>query len=233
MISFPSSQSTLWVHLVWTIVLTSWFGYAFSHSIASWSSNREEYLPCSDIATHDLIVVLIRLFFSLCQVVGTYGYAAPEYVDTGHLTVKSDIYSFGVVLYEILSGRRTLERNRPTAEQKLIEWVKQYPVDSNRFRMIIDPRLRNQYSISAARKIAKLADSCLIKSAKDRPTMGHVVEILKQALEESEEASSSENRSSESSASKHAATLNKPPRRAGITDNASRATQSPRQICFS
>lgn len=63
-ISFPSSRSTLWVHLVWTIVLTSWFGYAFSHSIASWSSTREEYLPCSDIATHDLIVVLIRLFFS-------------------------------------------------------------------------------------------------------------------------------------------------------------------------
>ncbi|KAF7139545.1 hypothetical protein RHSIM_Rhsim07G0119900 [Rhododendron simsii] len=165
-------------------------------------------------------------------VVGTYGYAAPEYVDTGHLTVKSDIYSFGVVLYEILTGRRTLERNRPTAEQKLLEWVKQYPVDSNRFSMIIDLRLRNQYSFSAARKIAKLADSCLIKNAKDRPTMGHVVEILKQALEESEEASSSANRSSESSASKRA-TLTKPPHRAGITDNASRATQSPRQICFS
>lgn len=180
-------------------------------------------------------MVLIRLFFFLfflCQVVGTYGYAAPEYVDTGHLTVKSDIYSFGVVLYEILTGRRTLERNRPTAEQKLLEWVKQYPVDSNRFSMIIDLRLRNQYSFSAARKIAKLADSCLIKNAKDRPTMGHVVGILKQALEESEEASSSANRSSESSASKRA-TLTKPPHRAGITDNASRATQSPRQICFS
>ncbi|KAF3948606.1 hypothetical protein CMV_025418 [Castanea mollissima] len=104
-------------------------------------------------------------------VVGTYGYAAPEYVDTGHLTIQSDIWSFGVVLYEILTGRRALERNRPAMEQKLLEWVKQFPADTNKFSMIIDPRLRNQYPIAAARKIAKLADSCLNKNAKDRPTM--------------------------------------------------------------
>ncbi|KAA8522116.1 hypothetical protein F0562_012570 [Nyssa sinensis] len=130
------------------------------------------------------------------HVVGTYGYAAPEYVETGHLTLKSDIWSFGVVLYEILTGRRTVERNRPTMEQKLLEWVKQYPADSKRFIMIMDPRLRNQYSLNAARKIAKLADSCLNKNAKDRPTMSEVVESLKQAIEDSEEGTSSENRSS-------------------------------------
>ncbi|KAI8544428.1 hypothetical protein RHMOL_Rhmol08G0296100 [Rhododendron molle] len=135
------------------------------------------------------------------HVVGTYGYAAPEYVDTGHLTIKSDIYSFGVVLYEVLTGRRTLERLLPPVEQKLIEWVKLYPADSNGFRMIIDPRL-NQYSLSAARKIATLADACLNKNAKDRPTMSQVVEILKQAIEESEGgSSSSEKRSFESSTS--------------------------------
>lgn len=161
-------------------------------------------------------------------VVGTYGYAAPEYVDTGHLTVKSDIYSFGVVLYEILSGRRTLERSRPTPEQKLLEWVKEYPVDSNRFSMIIDSRLRNQYPIRAARKIAKLADSCLVKNAKDRPTMGNVVEILKQVLKESEEGSSSGNMSPDTSTSMLVAS-SKLPHRAGIPDNARRARQLPRR----
>ncbi|KAK7250905.1 hypothetical protein RIF29_33673 [Crotalaria pallida] len=50
------------------------------------------------------------------------GYAAPEYVKTGHLKVQSDIWSFGVVLYEILTGRRVLERKRPHGEQKLLEW---------------------------------------------------------------------------------------------------------------
>ncbi|KAL8053519.1 hypothetical protein ABFX02_05G077100 [Erythranthe guttata] len=123
--------------------------------------------------------------------VGTRGYAAPEYVETGHLTVKSDIWSFGVVLYEILTGRRTLERNLPAGERKLLEWVKQFPADSKRFSMIMDSRLQNQYSPNAARRIAKLADSCLVKNPKDRPTMGQVVEILKQATEESQGGNSS------------------------------------------
>ncbi|CAA3013229.1 probable receptor kinase At5g47070 [Olea europaea subsp. europaea] len=118
--------------------------------------------------------------------IGTRGYAAPEYVETGRLTVKSDIWSFGVVLYEILTGRRTLERNLPTVEQKLLDWVKHFPADSKRFNKIMDPRLQNQYSLTAARRIAKLADSCLNKNAKDRPAMSEVVEILKQAIQDSE-----------------------------------------------
>lgn len=120
-------------------------------------------------------------------VVGTYGYAAPDYIETGHLTTKSDVWSFGVVLYEILTGRRSLERNLPRTEQKLLEWVKQFPPDSKRFGQVMDPRLENQYSSSAARRIAKLADSCLLKSAKDRPKMSQVVETLKQIMQVSED----------------------------------------------
>ncbi|KAF1872798.1 hypothetical protein Lal_00015890 [Lupinus albus] len=134
-------------------------------------------------------------------VVGTQGYAAPEYIETGHLKVQSDMYSFGVVLYEILTGRRSLERNRPTAEQKLLDWVKQYPADTSRFSMIMDPRLRNQYSHGAARKIAKLADSCLKKIPEDRPSMSQIVETLKQALQHSDTSSNSQN-PAESSRSK-------------------------------
>lgn len=78
----------------------------------------------------------------------------------------------------MLTGRRSLERHRPKPEQRLLDWVKQYPVDSRKFGMIMDPRLDNQYSLSAAREIAKLADSCLVKSAKDRPMMSKVVEAL-------------------------------------------------------
>ncbi|KAL6494152.1 hypothetical protein OROGR_032061 [Orobanche gracilis] len=120
---------------------------------------------------------------STAAVVGTYGYAAPDYIETGHLTSKSDVWSFGVVLYEILTGRRSLERERPKSEQNLLDWVKQYPADSRKFCTIVDPRLENLYSLSAARKIAKLADSCLVKSAKDRPMMSKVVETLKQVVE--------------------------------------------------
>ncbi|XP_068636285.1 probable serine/threonine-protein kinase PBL19 isoform X2 [Aristolochia californica] len=119
-------------------------------------------------------------------VVGTYGYAAPDYIETGHLTTKSDVWSFGVVLYEILTGRRSLDRNRPRSEQKLLDWVKQYPANNKKFFMIMDPRLQNQYSQGAARRIAKLADVCLSKVSKDRPKMSEVVEDLRQAIQDSE-----------------------------------------------
>ncbi|XP_022980299.1 probable serine/threonine-protein kinase PBL19 [Cucurbita maxima] len=112
-------------------------------------------------------------------VMGTNGYAAPDYIKTGHLTAKSDVWSLGVVLYEILTGRRSLERHRSRLEQRLVEWVKHFNPDSNRFSLIIDPRLENQYPINAARKVAKLADTCLAKNAKDRPSMAEVVNRLK------------------------------------------------------
>ena len=120
---------------------------------------------------------------------GTFGYAAPDYIQTGHLTAKSDVWSFGVVLYEILTGRRSLERNLPTTEQKLLEWVTQFPADSKRFGLIMDPRLGKQYSLTAARKIAKLADHCLLKNSKDRPMMSQVVESMKEIIQASDEES--------------------------------------------
>ncbi|RWW39791.1 hypothetical protein BHE74_00054842 [Ensete ventricosum] len=116
-------------------------------------------------------------------VMGTYGYAAPDYVETGHLTAKSDVWSFGVVLYEILTGRKSMERHRPRTEQKLLDWVKAFPAESGRFSMIMDPRLENKYSLRAAREVAKLADACLAKLARDRPKMSEVAESLKGAMQ--------------------------------------------------
>jgi serine/threonine protein kinase len=114
---------------------------------------------------------------------GTYGYAAPDYIATGHLTTKSDVWTFGVVLYEILTGRRSVEKNRPKKEQRLLEWVKQYPVESKQFSMIIDTRLEGRYSREGAREIAKLANRCLAKRSRDRPTMREVAKSLKQAMQ--------------------------------------------------
>lgn len=107
-------------------------------------------------------------------------------MQTGHLRLKSDVYSFGVVLYEIITGRRTIERNKPVAERRLLDWVKEYPADSQRFSMIVDPRLRNNYPAAGARSLAKLADLCLKKNDKERPTMEIVVERLKKIIEESD-----------------------------------------------
>lgn len=57
------------------------------------------------------------------RVMGTYGYCAPEYASTGQLTTKSDVYSYGVVLLEMITGRRVIEYSRPEEEQNLVLWV--------------------------------------------------------------------------------------------------------------
>jgi serine/threonine protein kinase len=57
------------------------------------------------------------------RVMGTPGYCAPEYLESGHITLRSDIYSFGVVILEVITGRRALDQRRGKAERNLAEWV--------------------------------------------------------------------------------------------------------------
>lgn len=57
------------------------------------------------------------------RVMGTYGYCAPEYAMSGKLTLKSDIYSFGVVLLELITGRKVIDTKRRPGEQNLVAWV--------------------------------------------------------------------------------------------------------------
>ncbi|TYH52402.1 hypothetical protein ES332_D09G025700v1 [Gossypium tomentosum] len=113
------------------------------------------------------------------RVMGTYGYAAPEYVMTGHLTSKSDVYSFGVVLLEMLTGRRSMDKNRSNGEHNLVEWARPHLGDKRRFFRILDPRLEGHFSIKGAQKAAQLAAQCLSRDPKARPRMSEVVEILK------------------------------------------------------
>lgn len=113
------------------------------------------------------------------RVMGTYGYAAPEYVMTGHLTSKSDVYSFGVVLLEMMSGRRSMDKNRPNGEHNLVEWARPYLGERRRFYRLVDPRLEGNFSIKGAQKTAQLAHACLSRDPKARPLMSQVVEVLK------------------------------------------------------
>lgn len=118
--------------------------------------------------------------------VGTLGYAAPEYVHTGQVTAKSDIWSFGVVLYELITGRCPIDRNRPKGEQKLLEWVKPYISDIKRFRKIIDPRLDARSSLKSAMRLSTVANRCLVRQSKSRPRMSAVVEMLQRIMENAE-----------------------------------------------
>ncbi|XP_057484086.1 probable serine/threonine-protein kinase PBL2 isoform X2 [Actinidia eriantha] len=115
------------------------------------------------------------------RVVGTRGYAAPEYVATGHLSPKSDIYSFGVVLLELLSGKRAMGDEAPGgSEETLVDWAKPFLGDSRRVLRIMDTRLGGQYPKKQAQAAAALAVQCLHIDPKNRPAMIDVLSAMEQ-----------------------------------------------------
>lgn len=116
-------------------------------------------------------------------VVGTLGYAAPEYIHTGRLNAKSDIWSYGVVLYELITGRRPIDSDRPRGEQKLLDWVKPYLSDANRLRLIVDPKLEGHYSIKSVAKLVTIANRCLARMPKTRPRMGEVLDMVQKVID--------------------------------------------------
>ncbi|KAG6527378.1 hypothetical protein ZIOFF_009477 [Zingiber officinale] len=130
------------------------------------------------------------------RVMGTHGYAAPEYLQTGHLTPKSDVYSFGVVLLEMLSGCRSLDRNRPIGQHHLVEWARPLLASKRKFFRVLDSRLGGQYPLQAAQNAAHLALRCLSGEA-NRPTMDQVVSALEeiQNVKDPRQTDSSEHKS--------------------------------------
>jgi serine/threonine protein kinase len=142
-------------------------------------------------------------------VMGTPGYAAPEYMQTGiyvihcffmyfyyyflnlmrklieiyinyagHLYVKSDVYGFGVVLVEILTGLRAIDPNQPTGFHSLTDWIKPHLPDRRKLKKVMDDHLGGEYPMKAALPIAKLALKCLAPEPKMRPSMKNVLETL-------------------------------------------------------
>ena len=103
------------------------------------------------------------------RVVGTRGYAAPEYIATGHLSTKSDVYSFGVVLLELVSGRRAVDdaRGGTLVDPQL--------GDRRKVIRIMDTRLGGQYPKKQAQEVAALALRCLQNDPKNRPAMADAV----------------------------------------------------------
>jgi serine/threonine protein kinase len=97
------------------------------------------------------------------------------------------VYSFGVVLLELLSGRRALDKNRPSSEHNLVEWARPFLRNKRRIFRILDARLGGQYSLPGSQKAAALALQCLSGDSKNRPTMDQVVAALQQLQQHDDE----------------------------------------------
>ncbi|GLT58824.1 hypothetical protein SLA2020_316870 [Shorea laevis] len=123
------------------------------------------------------------------RVMGTYGYCAPEYAMSGKLTLKSDIYSFGVVLLELITGRKVLDLGRKQGEQNLVSWCRPCLKDPKKFGQLADPLLQGRYPRRCFNYLVAITAMCLNEEATFRPLIGDIVVAL--------EYLSSQNRSSE------------------------------------
>ncbi|KAG6700003.1 hypothetical protein I3843_08G085900 [Carya illinoinensis] len=113
------------------------------------------------------------------RVMGTFGYVAPEYAMTGHLLVKSDVYSYGVVLLELLTGRKPVDMSQPSGQENLVTWARPILRDKDRLEELADLKLGGNYPKEDFIRVCTIAAACVAPEASQRPTMGEVVQSLK------------------------------------------------------
>lgn len=110
---------------------------------------------------------------------GTFGYFAPEYAIVGRASLKSDVFSFGVVLLELITGRQPIHKSTSKGEESLVIWATPRLQDSSRvISELPDPRLKGNFLEEEMYIMAYLAKECLLLDPDSRPTMSEVVQIL-------------------------------------------------------
>ncbi|KAL2459776.1 Protein kinase superfamily protein [Forsythia ovata] len=111
------------------------------------------------------------------RVMGTFGYVAPEYANSGLLNEKSDVYSFGVVLLEAITGRDPVDYSRPAPEVNLVDWLKMM-VGARRSEEVVDPNIETRPSTSALKRSLLTALRCVDPDSDKRPSMSQVVRMF-------------------------------------------------------
>ncbi|XP_022769383.1 probable serine/threonine-protein kinase PBL21 [Durio zibethinus] len=112
------------------------------------------------------------------RVMGTYGYCAPEYAMSGKLTLKSDIYRFGVVLLELITGRKAIDTNKKRVEQNLVSWSRPFLKDQKKFGLLVDPVIRGCYPRRCLNYAIAITTMCLNEEANFHPLIGDIVVAL-------------------------------------------------------
>ncbi|CAN1137538.1 Serine/threonine-protein kinase PBS1 [Linum perenne] len=115
------------------------------------------------------------------RVMGTYGYCAPEYANTGRLTMKTDIYSYGVLLLELLTGRRAVHQV-DNHSRNLTQWALPLMRDKANWVQLADPSMRGHYSTPVYDKAMEVVLRCLSEKPSIRPTSAELVGAMEYLL---------------------------------------------------
>ncbi|KAL0919582.1 hypothetical protein M5K25_011685 [Dendrobium thyrsiflorum] len=113
---------------------------------------------------------------------GTVGYLDPEYYTSQQLTEKSDIYSFGIILLELVSGQEPISNERFGANfRNIVAWATSY-IEGGNIQAIIDPSLENDFDLQSIWKIAEIAILCVKPQGIQRPSISLVLKEIQEAI---------------------------------------------------
>lgn len=115
------------------------------------------------------------------RVKGTLGYLAPEYAMWGKVSESCDVYSFGILLLEIISAKKPLEKLPGGIKRDIIQWATPF-VQKDSYEHIADPRLKGGFDIGQLKVVVKIAMACADSNPENRPSMMEVVEWLKSGV---------------------------------------------------
>lgn len=118
------------------------------------------------------------------RLAGTFGYLAPEYAVTGRVTTKIDVFSFGVILMELITGRRALDETQQEESVHLVQWFRRMQVNKDISPKAIDPTLDlDEEARASVSTVAELAGHCCAREPHQRPDMSHAVNVLSSLAE--------------------------------------------------
>ncbi|KAH1218053.1 Protein STRUBBELIG-RECEPTOR FAMILY 3 [Glycine max] len=106
-----------------------------------------------------------------------YGYSAPEF-ESGSYTQQSDVFSFGVVMLELLTGRKSYDKSLPRGEQFLVRWAVPQLHDIDALSKMVDPCLNGAYPMKSLSRFADIVSSCIQREPEFRPAMSEIVQDL-------------------------------------------------------
>ncbi|XP_010271200.1 PREDICTED: receptor protein kinase TMK1-like [Nelumbo nucifera] len=169
-------------------------GVEYLHSLAAQSFIHRDLKPSNILLGDDMRAKvadfgLVRLApegkASIeTRLAGTFGYLAPEYAVTGRVTTKVDVFSFGVILMELITGRKALDESQPEESMHLVTWFRRMHLNKDAFRKAIDPTIDlTEDTLSSITTVAELAGHCCAREPYQRPDMGHAVNVLSSLVE--------------------------------------------------
>ncbi|KAJ4845755.1 Receptor-like kinase tmk4 [Turnera subulata] len=178
-----------------TIALDVARGVEYLHSLAQQSFIHRDLKPSNILLGDDMRAKVADFglvknapdgkYSMETRLAGTFGYLAPEYAATGRVTTKVDVYAFGVILMEIITGRKALDDTVPDERSHLVTWFRRVLINKENVPKAIDQTLDpDEETMVNIFKVAELAGHCTAREPYQRPDMGHAVNVLGPLVEQ-------------------------------------------------